>query len=119
MTGTVALALALMPGSTPIANIVCAAWCDVRSGVNSASVVCHREPAQGPFGAFASPDACEVFASTPFIREDTRRVAPAAISVDVALPVVLPAPGYGSKGDVLVETPRLAINRAQILVLRI
>ncbi len=120
MTGTVALALVLTLSSTPIASIVCAVWCDARPGVNgSPSVVCHSEPAQSPFWVIASPDACEAFASTPFIREDTRRVAPAGISIGGTLPVVLSAPSHCSQGGVLAGTPHLAANHAQILVLRI
>jgi hypothetical protein len=121
MTGTVALALVLTLSSIPIANIVCAAWCDARSSVDSSSAsdVCHSEMAQTLFGVLAGANACKAFASTPFIREDTRRVALDTIPISVAFlsaDFTVPEPRLN---DVLAGKSRLPADHAQMLVLRI
>jgi hypothetical protein len=120
MTRAVSLVLALTLSSAPVANIVCAAWCDARfSATGGAADVCHSQPAHHLFAVLTSPDSCAAFAGTPFIREDTRRVAPAAISITVAClsaNFIVPEPRLN---DVSAGTARLPADRAQMLVLRI
>jgi hypothetical protein len=121
MTRAVSLALALTLSSAPIGNILCAAWCDARfSSSGSASDVCHGELAHTPFAVVAGSDACEAFASTPFLREDTRRLARDTVSIDVALlPVVLTVHDPGVKSGAPAGTQHLTPTHAQTLVLRV
>jgi hypothetical protein len=122
MTRAVAIALALTLSSAPIGNIVCAAWCDARSSSNgSPADVCHTEPAHSLFAVFVASDACTAFASTPFVREDTRRVAaPEVVSIDAAfLPMVFAGPGRYATGGVSEGTQPVPPNHAQMPVLRI
>ena len=120
MTRAVSLALALTLSSAPVANIVCAEWCDAGSSVGgSASDVCRSEMGRSLFGVHAS-DACAAFATAPFIREDARRVAPETTSLDVAfLPPALSVLGWSVRSGVSEGTHRLLPNHAQMLVLRI
>jgi hypothetical protein len=120
MTRAISLVLALTLSSAPLANIACVEGCDERAGdIGGSSDRCHSDTVQGLFAAIESFDVCEAFASTPFVREDVRRVAPAAVSSDVGLrPAILTPVGHRAK-NTSAGTRRLRPNDAQVLVLRV
>jgi hypothetical protein len=121
MRHAVALALALTLGGAPVANMVCAAWCDAHDSKNgNAGNVCHSELAHHLRAVFANLDACDAFASSTFIREDTRRVARDTVPIAIAfLPATLTVPEPCLNGGTLAGTPRLRPDRALVLALRI
>lgn len=121
MTRVVAIALALTLTTAPIANVMCAAWCDARaSETGGASPVCHSDLNHGAFAVIANLGACGALTGTPFVGEDVRRPAPHAITFDlVFLPMSLDSPGYCMRGRVSAGTERSSASHAHGLVLRI